>query len=327
MRRREFVTLVGGAAAWPLAVRAQQPGKVLRIGVVFGGAGPTTHWEITLSFARGMRDLGYTEGKDFVVEYRFADGNYERFSDFAMEFARLKVNIIVTGITAAVAPMRQANPNTPIVMAYSTDPVGQGLVASLRHPGGNTTGLASAIDEITAKQVDLLQKVVPSLTRVAFLINPASPVGETTFRHAAAAAEPKRISLLPLRVQNQNDLESAFESLNKEKVSAVIVTVEALFFSNRKRVADLAIGQRLPSMFGNREYAVSGGLMSYGDSIGEFLRRAATFVDKIAKGAKPGDLPVELPTKFHFVINRKTANELGLIIPPQLYVFADEVIE
>jgi putative ABC transport system substrate-binding protein len=326
MKRREFITLVGGVAAWPLAVRAQQLGKVLRIGVVFGGVAATV-WETALGFKQGMRDLGYVEGRDFVIEWRFAEGNYARFSDFATEFARLKVDIIVTGTGAAVAPMRRANPNTPIVMAYSTDPVGQGLVASLRHPGGNTTGLASAIDEITAKQVDLLQTVVPNLASVAFLTNPASPVGETTFQHAVAAAEQARISVLPMRVQNADDLESAFENLSKERVGAVIVTVEALFFSNRKRVADLAIAKRLPSMFGNREYAVSGGLMSYGDSIGEFLRKAATFVDKIAKGAKPGDLPVELPTKFHLVINRKTANALGLAIPPQLYIFADEVIE
>jgi putative ABC transport system substrate-binding protein len=177
------------------------------------------------------------------------------------------------------------------------------------------------------KQVDLLQKAVPDLARIAFLTNPANLTGETAFQHAAAAADQARISVLPIRVQNPDDLESAFETLSKEQVGAVIVTVEALFFTNRKRIADFAIAMRLPSMFGNREYAVAGGLMSYGDSIGEFLRKAATFVDKIAKGAKPGDLPVELPTKFKLVINRKTANTLGLVIPPQLYILADEVIE
>lgn len=328
MKRRQFIRVLGGAAtAWPLAVRAQQHGKRLRIGVVFGGLAPTTNWGITLNFAQGLRDLGYVEGQDFALEYRFAEGDYARFSEFAIEFARLNVDIIVTGITAAVIPMRQANPNTPIVMAYSTDPVGQGLIASLRHPGRNTTGLASAIDEITAKQVDLLQKVVPGLTRVGFLINPASSVGETTFRHAVSAADRVRMSLLPIRVQSRDDLESAFERLSKEQVGAVIVTVEALFFSDRKRIADLAISKHLPSMFGTREYALSGGLMSYGDSIGEFLRKASTYVDKIVKGAKAGDLPVELPTKFHFAINRKTADALRLTIPPQLYILADEVIE
>jgi putative tryptophan/tyrosine transport system substrate-binding protein len=329
VNRRTFITLIGGAAAaWPLTARAQQPAKIWRIGFAAGGARPVQLESSPYAgFLRGMHELGYAEGRDFVIEWRFAEGRYELFPDFAAEFARVKVDLIVTALALAVPSMKQANPNIPIVMGYSTDPVGQGLVASLARPGGNTTGLASALDEIMAKQVDLLVTAVPNLTRVAVLTNPANFTAPIIFKSVESTAQQARISLLPAQAQSAQEIESVFNTVTRERVDAVIVMVDALFFAHRQRIVELTLGARLPSMFGNREYAEAGGLMSYGDSLHEFYRRAATFVDKIFKGAKPSDLPIEHPTKFNLVINRKTADTLGLTISPRLYIFADEVIE
>jgi putative ABC transport system substrate-binding protein len=328
MRRREFITFIGGAAVCPLAARAQQGGKVWRIGFVAGGARPVPlETSAYAGFLQGMRELGYVEGRDFVVEWRFAEGRYELFPEFATEFARLRVDLIVVLAGGFAVPlMRQANPNIPIVMAYSVDPVGQGVVASLARPGGNTTGLASALTDIMAKQVDFLITAVPNLARVALLTNPRSSTS-LYFKSVEAAAQQARINLLSAKAQNAEEIGSAFDTVTKEHVDAVIVAVDALFFAHRQRIAELALRKRLPSIFGNREYVEAGGLMSYGDSIREFLRHSASFVDKIIKGAKPGDLPIEQPTKFNLVINRKTADALGVRIPPQLYIFADEVIE
>jgi len=330
MRRRKFIALFGGAAAaWPLVARAQQAGKVWRIGLVAGGARPVPlETSAYAGFLQGMRELGYVEGRDFVIEWRFAEGRYELLPEFAAEFARLRVDLIVLAAGGfAIPPMRQANPDIPIVMGYSVDPVGQGFVASLARPGGNTTGLASALEEIMAKQVDLLVSTVPSLARVAVLTNPANPSNPIIFRSAEAAAQQARITLLPAKAQNAEEIKNVFDTVTKEHVDAVIVQVDALFFAQRQLIAELALRNRLPSIFGNREYVEAGGLMSYGDSIREFLRQSASFVDKIIKGAKPGDLPIEQPTKFNLVINRKTADGLGVTIPPQLYIFADEVVE
>jgi putative ABC transport system substrate-binding protein len=278
-------------------------------------------------FPQGMHELGYVEGRDFVIEWRFAEGRHELFSAFAAEFARLRVDLVVTGISTAVPPMRQANPDVPIVMGYSINPVGLGLVASLARPGGNTTGLASAIEDIVGKQVDLLMSAVSKLARVAVLINPSNLGGDGFFKSVEAAARQTRISFVPAEAQNAEEIANVFNTLSKEGVDAMIVAVDALFFTHRQRIAELALRNRLPTIFGNREYVEAGGLMSYGDRIQEFFRYSAKFVDKIFKGAKPGDLPVEQPTKFNLVINRKTADALGVTIPPQLYVFADEVIE
>jgi ABC-type uncharacterized transport system substrate-binding protein len=330
VKRREFIKLCGGAAAaWPLAARAQQTGKVWRIGFLAGSARvvPLDKNPAVAGFLQGMRELGYVEDSNFVVEWRFAEGRYDLFPEFAAEFARLRVDTIVTSVSAAVLSLRQANPNIPIVMGYSIDPVAQGLVPGLARPGGNTTGLASALDEIMAKQVDLLVLAVPKLTRVALLINPTSPGSSIVGKSVEAAAQQAHLSVLLAKAQNAEEIRSVFDTLTKERVDAMIVQVDAFFFAERQRIAEFALRNRLPSIFGNREYAEAGGLMSYGDSIREFLRRAASFVDKIIKGGKPGDLPVEQPTKFNLVINRRTADALGVAIPPQLYIFADEVIE
>jgi putative ABC transport system substrate-binding protein len=327
MRRREFIALVGGAAIWPLAARAQQSAKIWRIGFVAGGTRPIPlESGPYVGFLQGMRELGYVEDRDFIVEWRFAETRFELFPEFAKEFARLKVDLIVSALGPAVPSMQQANPNTPIVMGYSVDPI-EGLVASLARPGGNTTGLASAIEEIMAKQVDLLLAAVPNLRRVTILTNPASRTAQVIFKSAEAAAQQARLSVVPTKAQNAEEITRAFDTAARERVDAIVVSVDAVFFAHRQRIVDLALKQRLPSIFGNREYVEAGGLMSYGDSLQEFYRRAATFVDKIIKGAKPGDLPIEQPTKFNLVINRKTADALGIVIPASLHIFADEVIE
>jgi putative tryptophan/tyrosine transport system substrate-binding protein len=329
MRRREFIRLFGSTVVvWPLTARAQQPGKVWRIGFVSGSARPVPLENGSVGgFLEGMRHLGYVEGRDFIIEWRFAEGRYELIPDFATEFARLRVDVIVTLFSPAVPPMRQANPRIPIILAYSTDPVGQGLVASLNRPGGTVTGLASALDEIMAKQVDLLMTVVPKLTRVACLTNPTDSANQIVFKNVEVAAQQAQIKVQLAKAQNAQDIGSAFDLVRNDRVDAIIVSVDAFFFANRGRIAELALANRLPSMFGNREYAEAGGLMSYGDSLRDFARRAATFVDKIFKGAKPSDLPIERPTKFDFAINAKTAKALGLTVPPTLLALADEVIE
>jgi putative ABC transport system substrate-binding protein len=329
MRRREFITLLGGsAAAWPIAARGQQAPKVYRIGFI-AGAAPSSSLETNYygGFLQGMRQLGYVEGRDFVVEWRFAEGRYELFFNVAEEFARLKVDIIVTGLGTAVPPMQQINNKVPIVMGYSVDPVGLDYVDSLARPGRNTTGLSSAVEDIMGKQVDLLKTAIPNLNRFAVLTNPGLASRNIILKSVEAAAKQAGISVVQSDAQNPRDIEKAFDAVSKERVGALIVFVDGLFMLQRHRIVELANERRLPSMFGNREYVAAGGLMSYGDSIAEFYRRSASFVDKIIKGAKPGDLPIEQPTRFNLVINRKTADLLGVSIPPQLYIFADEVIE
>jgi putative tryptophan/tyrosine transport system substrate-binding protein len=329
MQRRKFIALVGGgAAAWPLAGRAQQQRKVWRIGFVAGAARPVPLDSGPYSgFVQGMRELAYVEGRDYVIEWRFAEGRYELFTEFAAEFARLRVDIIVTALSQAVLPMLRANPDTPIVLGYSTDPVALGFAVSLARPGGNVTGLANSLDEIMAKQVDLLVTMVPKLNRVALLTNSTNSANAVVLKSVQAAVRQARVSLVPVEARNVQDIGSVFELVKSEHVDAIIVAADSFFFSQRQRIAEFVLAQRLPSIFANSEYVEAGGLMSYGDSIREFYRRAAAFVDKIFKGAKPSDLPIEQPTKFHLVINRKTADALGLTIPASLYVFANEVIE
>jgi putative tryptophan/tyrosine transport system substrate-binding protein len=327
MKRREFITLIGGAAAWPLAARAQQPaGKVWRIGLIAGGSRAAVS-DIAAAFPQGMRELGYLEGKDFIIEWRFADGNYQRFSEFAAELLRLKVDLFVLGTAAALRTVQQATATIPIVVVYSTDPVGNGLVASLARPGGNTTGLASSTDDTAPKQLELLASIVPKLSRIGLIGNPANPTYSPVRKGVQAAADVAGLAVVTAEAHNPAEMEAAFAVLAKERVGALMVAGDAFFLGERQRIAELALAHHLPSMFAQREFAEAGGLMSYGESVKDFYRRSAVFVGKIFKGAKPGDLPIEQPTKFHLVINRKTADALGLSIPPQLLIFADEVIE
>ena len=325
-RRRAFITLLGGAAAWPLAGRAQQPARPRRIGLL--SASPvSTLSGIYTGFMKGMRELGYVEGKDFVIEWRSVEGKYERFPEIAAELVRLKVDVFVTGVTADLPALQRATTTIPIVMAYSTDPVGNGLVASLVHPGGNITGLAGSSDDSSPKQLELLTTIVPNISRVGLLGNPDTETYSSVLTNAQDAARKVGLSLAPIEARNLQEIEHAFAWFAQERVPAVMVAVDAVFFGQRWRIAELALANRLPTMFALREYAEAGGLMSYGENVADFFHRAASFVDKIFKGAKPGDLPIEQPTKFNLVINRKTADTLGITIPPQLYIFADEVIE
>ena len=273
-----------------------------------------------------MRELGHVEGKDFTIEWRFADGSYERFPDIATELVKLKVDVIVLATPVAVRPVQQATATIPIVMVYSTDPVGNGFVASLARPGGNTTGLASSLDDVIPKQMELLATAVPNLSRIGLLSNSGNPNTFPVLKGAQAAAQKAGFVLVSVEAGNPEELENAFATLTSERVGAV-VDVRRVFQSQRQRIVDLALSGQLPTIFAQREYAQSGGMMSYGESLFEFHRRAASFVDKIFKGANPADLPIEQPTRFNLVINRKTADMLGITIPPQLYIFADEVIE
>jgi putative ABC transport system substrate-binding protein len=324
MSRREFIALVGsGIAGWPLAARAQQPGKVWRIGWLASIHVPA----FRAAFAQGMRELGYTEGKDFIIELRSVEGDYKQIPEVAAELVRLKVDVIVTSLSAALPTLRQAITTIPIVMVYSTDPVGSGLVASLVRPGGNMTGLTSSSDDSSPKQLELLMAVVPNISRIALLGNPNSTTYVPVRKGAQDAAAKAGVSLVPIEARTREEIENAIAALAKERISAAVFASDAVIFQQQHRIAELALANRLATMFSQREYVAAGGLMSYGENLADFWRRAAPYVDKIFKGAKPGDLPIEQPTKFNLVINRKTADALGVTIPAQLYIFADEVIE
>jgi putative ABC transport system substrate-binding protein len=327
VKRREFISLLGGAAAWPLAARAQQPAdKVWRIGLL-STVTRSMYSPLHAGFLQGMHELGYIEGKDFITEWRSAEGRYERFPALAAELVRLKVDIIVTATQAAIRPLQQMTDTIPIVMVFSTDPVGNGFVASLAHPGGNITGLAGSSDDSTPKQLELLAMVVPNVSRIGFVGNPAGPTLAPVLKRVTNAAQKAGLSIIPMEASNAQQIDDAFTAFANERVQAVLVAGDPFFFGQKQQLVELALKNHLPSMFHLRDYAEAGGLMSYGEALTDFYRRAATFVDKIFKGAKPGDLPIEQPTKFKLVINRKTADALGVTIPPQLYIFADEVIE
>jgi len=304
MKRRTFITLLGGAAAaWPLAARAQQPARPRRIGLL--SASPvSTLSGIYTGFIKGMRELGYVEAKDFVIEWRSAEGQFGRLADVAAELVRLNVDVIVTGVTAGIRPLQQATTTIPIVMAYSTDPVGNGFVASLARPGGNTTGLAGSSDDSSPKQLELLVTLVPNVSRIGLLGNPNSPTYSSVLKNTQAAAQKAGLFVIPIEARNPNETEIAFAELSKEQVDAVMVASDAVFFGQRQRIAALALRSRIPTMFSLREYAEAGGLMSYGEDLADFFRRAASFVDKIFKGAKPGDLPIEQPTTLHRLLHR-----------------------
>jgi putative tryptophan/tyrosine transport system substrate-binding protein len=329
MKRREFITLIGGGVALgSLTAGAQQSTKLRRIEFLAGGVRPTPI-EGTLyeGFPQGMRQRGYVEGKDFVIEWRFAEGKYERFSDFAAEMVSLQVDAIVLGTPAAIRSVQEATSTIPIIMGFSTDPVGNGFVASLSHPGGNTTGLASSTDDTVPKQLDILAMVVPRLRHFGFLANPDNPSYSLVLRNVKNAAQQAGFNMRPYEARSFEEIESAFTKLANERVEAVMVISDALFFSHRRRIAELALEHRLASIFVLREYAAAGGLLSFGENLQDFFRRAATFVDKVFKGAKPADLPIEQPTRFNLVINLKTAKALGLDVPDKLLVIADEIIE
>jgi ABC-type uncharacterized transport system substrate-binding protein len=306
--------------------QAQQPKKVPRIGFL-GGASASFYAARTNAFRQGLNELGYTEGKNIVIEYRYAEGKFDRLPDLAAELVGLKLDVIVAAPTPSVLAAKKASATTPIVFASVVDPVASGLVASLARPGGNITGLTILGPELSGKRLELLKEVLPNVTRVAALWNSANPAQELIWKEMQAAAQELRLQLQSLEVRSANDFDIAFEAALRERAQALIPSGEPLINTQLKRIVEFAAKNRLPAMYAGPEVVDAGGLMSYAPNYTDQYRRAAIYVDKILKGAKPADLPVEQPTKFEFVINLKTAKQIGLTIPPNVLARADKVIK
>ena len=324
MRRREFITLLGSAAAWPLAARAQQPAMPV-IGFIVAGT-PLSHGQWVAAFVQRLRELGWIEGRTVAIEYRWGEGRNERFAEIAAEFVRRKVDVIVTSATAAVVVAKQATSVIPIVFAAAGDPVGTGLVANLARPGGNITGLSIQQTDVAAKRLELLREVVPGLGRLAILANVGSPSVVLDMREVQATARTLGLEVTTLEIRRGEDIAPAFEAL-KGRAEALYVVLDPLVNTHRIRINTLAMAARLPTVHGSREGVEAGGLMSYGTNFLDVFRLAADYVDKILRGAKPGDIPVEQPTKFDLIINLTTAKALGLTTPESFLLRADEVIE
>ena len=328
MRRREFITLLGGAAAaWPLAgARAQQSVKLPRIGILWPNPLAASGHFVD-AFRQGLRELGYVEGQNIVIEFRSADGKIERLPDLAAELVNLPVDVIQTATSPTIRAAQQATRTIPIVMGNSQDPVSEGFVASLARPGGNITGQTLFSPDLAAKRLQLLKEIVPTLTRIAVLWNVDDPALALSLRETLAAAHTLRLEFRSLGVRSPSDFETAFRTATQENAGALIVLEDNLSFRYRAEIAKLANNSRLPMMYGLREYAEVGGLVAYGPNLAQIYRRSAAYVDKILKGAKPADLPVEQPARFELLINLKTAKALDLEIPASLLGIADEVIE
>jgi putative ABC transport system substrate-binding protein len=322
--RREFITLLGGAAAaWPLVVRAQQAGKLPTVG--FLGTDASLWSPFTAAFVGRLRELGWIDGRTIAIEYRWAEGRPERIAGIAAEFVRLKVDVIVTS-GDPVAALKQTVPDIPIVFAIAVDPIGSGLVASLSRPGGYVTGLSLQQTDVAGKRLELLREVVPHLRRLAILANVGYPDAVLEMAEVKAMARTLGLEVVPLEIQRAEDIAPAFEAL-KAKADAIYVVVDALIAANRTRIITLALSARLPTIFNVRVFVQAGGLMSYGPNFPDLFRRAAELVDKILRGTKPGDIPIEQPTKFELVLNLTTAKALGLTVQDTLLARADEVIE
>ena len=323
--RREFITLIGGAAAvWPLSARAQQSGKLPIIGLL--GASTRLGWrDWVAAFLTRLSELGWIDGRTIAIEYRWAEGRNERYTEIAREFVRLKVDVIVT-VGGAVAAAKQVTSVIPIVFAVANDPVGGGLVASLARPGGNATGLSNQSDELAGKQVELLREVVPGIGRLAILTNVDYRAAVLQKDDVQTAARTLGLNVITLEIRRADDIVKGFEML-KGQVDALYVCSDPLVNANRISIHTLGRAARLPTMSGVLEYVEAGGFMSYGPNFPSLWRRSADYVDRILRGDKPDDLPVQQPTKFELAINLKTAKALGLTVPPGLLVAADEVIE
>ena len=326
MKRREFITLLDGAAvAWPLAAGAQQPGKLPTVGF-FGAYTAALQSPWTAAFVQRLRELGWVEGHNLAIDYRWAEGRSERYAEIAAEFVRLKVDVIVTVTTPVALAAKQATSVIPIVFAAVSNPVGTGLVPSLARPGGNVTGLSNLISDTGSKKLQFLREVVPGLSRLAIIASVSNPAVVLELDEVQAAARTLGLEVVISEVRRVDDIAYAFDAL-KGRADALYVCADPLMYTNRIRINTLALGVRLPTMHGFRDYVEAGGLMSYGTNIANLFRRAGDLVDKILRGAKPGDIPVEQPTKFDLVINLTTAKALGLTIPESFLLSADEVIE
>ncbi len=322
----KLVLFLTALAAGSAVAEAQQPTKIPRIGFL-NATSPSTIAARLAAFRQGLRELGYVEGKNIVVEYRWAEGKIERLPDLATELVRLKVDVIVTASSTVTRVAKEATSTIPVVMANDNDPVGNGFVASLARPGGNITGLATLYPEISGKRLELLKEIIPKLSRVAVFGTSTQPGNAQLLREVELAAGAFGVKLQYQDVLDPKDIETAFRAASKGRANAILVLTSPVLFSQRTQIAELAVKSRLPAIYANIEYVDAGGLMSYGVNITDLYRRAATYVDKILKGRKPADLPVEQPMKFELIINLKAANQIGLTIPPNVLVRADKVIK
>jgi putative ABC transport system substrate-binding protein len=326
MRRREFITLLGGAAAaWPLVARAQQAGKIYRIGFLWDS--PDAFLDALEAFRQGLRDLGYVEGRNIAIEYRWAEGKPERMRELAEELVRLKVDVIVAPSSIYTEAAKRATSTIPIIFVSHADPLGNRHVASLARPGGNITGLSLMMTETNVKGLELLKEAVPGISRVAVIFDPATPSHGPGLKAVKAAGPTLGLRIQSVPVRSATEYDSAFAAIVRERADAVLVLSTPLFIAGAKRLAELCLVNKLPSLFGPKHHVQEGGLMSYSPDRADLWRRGAIYVDKILRGIDPADLPVQQPTKFDFVINLKTAKLIGLTIPPTLLGRADEVIE
>lgn len=320
MRRREFITFTGSLVAWPLTAHAQLP-KVAKIGVLVAGTpDPQPFWTV---FRQALHDLGYVEGQNIQFEYRSAEGDRNHLKELAADLVHDNVDIIVTFQTPTVTAAKQVTQSIPIVMASAGDPVGTGLVASLARPGGNVTGMAGVTAELAGKSVELIRQIIPSIMQIAALCNGPDPFSKPFLAHVQLGGKAAGVAVKPIILSSSDQLDAAFSSMNDDHIDAVVVQPSL----PTRRTAELALQHHLPAVSVPRWFADAGGLLSYSAREADMYREAATYVDKILKGAKPGDLPIEQPTKFELVLNRKTAKVLGLTFPSQLLAVADEVIE
>jgi putative ABC transport system substrate-binding protein len=326
MRRREFIGLLGGAAAaWPLVARAQQPGKPPTIGYL-GSSTPSNQGPWVAAFTARLRELGWTENRNVIIEYRWAEGRPERFAEIAAEFVRLKVDVILAVGTEAAIAARQATATISIVFPLTSDPVAIGLATSLARPGGNVTGLSNQASDLPSKRLGLLREVVPGLRRLAILANANGPLAMLEMRECAATASALSLDVVQLEIRRTEDIAFRFAAL-QGRADALYVVGDPLANLNRVRINTFALVARLPTMNVQREYVETGGLMSYGPNYLDMNRRAGDYVDRILRGARPADLPIEQPTKFDLVLNLTTAKALGLTVPETMLARADEVIE
>jgi putative ABC transport system substrate-binding protein len=324
MRRRDAITLLGGAAAWPLTAHAQQPARIPRIGYL--GLGPAAQDIRVDGLRAGLRDLGYIEGKDIIMEFRWAE-KVEQLSQFASEMVLMNVSVIFAPSSTQVEAARQATKTIPILFATHADPVGVGHVASLRQPGGNITGLSELLTELAVKELEILKEAVPQATGIGVLWNPTTPSHPVALKAVAAAGEKLGIALHQEAIQTFADFDGAFATMTRERVDGFLDLSSPLTLFGRTTLAELALKHRLPGMFGRRANVEAGGLMSYGADQVDLFRRAAAYIDKILKGVKPADLPVEQASKYELIVNLRTARVLGLDVPPMLLARAAEVIE
>ena len=327
MKRREFITLLGGAAAtWSLATHARAQAKIPRVGFM-GNSSAALEANLVGAFREGLRELGYEEGHNIVIEYRWADGKYERFPALVTELIAAKVDVIVTAGTPAALAVKKATTTVPLVMVAVGDPVGTGLVPSLARPDGNLTGLSSVAPDLEGKRLELLREIVPSVSRVAVFFNSVNPFHVASMRQAQAAGKTLGIKVQQHDIRKSEDLDGAFAAIRKERPDALLILADRVFLHNRQRMMDFTQEQRLPNVNAYKELVEAGGLISYGPSYEDMHKRAAIYVNKILKGAKPGNLPIEQPTKFTLVVNLKAAKALDISMPPAVLSRADEVIE